>query len=199
MPARVVEYRAEGDLYILELSSLSPPSSPADDSKVSAAEESEQSIDDDLRMATKLTLPPEGSRCVTVSLHTTLHRWYDEDNSESAFGARFDIKVHSGDSVTHAEWLVRRSRPNESRWSCYPTEVLNEFHRQGGLLMMFQSLREYQSDTISPSSASSTASTSASVTIPTFRTILLHLRLCTTMKSYTPIDTFRVMTWEAKE
>ncbi len=193
LPARVTGYSADKDLYLLELSSTA-----AETTDGQMTSQRTDMVDEDLLLAARISLPSDGVSIVSLSLKSVIHRWVDKNTAESMYGARNEIKVfHIEQEISG---LVKRNRANECRWSYYPMEVLNEFHKQGGLLTMFRSLQEDSSDMSSGDIGSLAGSlSSVAVTLPTFKTVLLHLRLCGSLRSILPLDTFRIITWEGKE
>ena len=131
---------------------------------------------------------------VEVDLQSTLFRWTGREEQNSRRSATVSIKFAETLSNSREDTLALCKRPNASlvRHSYYPNMILNEFHRHDGLHNMFRCLRELAND-ISPGSVPSAGPQAG------FRTILLHLKLLSSLKFVAPHSVLMELIWEAKE
>ena len=144
---------------------------------------------------------------ISISIKNTIHHWVSNKNYDN-YPDNYPCnnnKATTNDAVLST--LIKRCPANETQVSYYPSALLYEFYEHYGFQAIFTTLRSrpFSATCNSPSSSNSNSNTSSSQLspvysiLPVFKTVFVHLKLFSDLKSILPHLISRQVIWDAKE
>ena len=145
---------------------------------------------------------------MSINIKNTIHHWLSNKNYDN-YPDKYpphNNKATNNDAALSS--LIKRCPANETQVSYYPTALLYEFYEHYGFQAIFTTLRSrpFSATCNSPSSSNSNVSSSSNQQLspvysilPVFKTVFVHLKLFSDLKSILPHLISRQVIWDAKE